>query len=124
MNERQDGVIAKGWIAMHLEAEGSEAQDASFWAYTALDDLRHDDVERYWNIINEIRRLNDSDEILSNLAAGPLEDLLANSGRDFIDRCEALAKTDDRFRLMLGMVWKNTIPDDIWTRIEVAALRM
>lgn len=109
---------------MHLEAKGSDAQAAHFWAYTALDDLRHDDVERYWNIINEIKRLNDSDEVLLNLAAGPLEDLLANSGREFIGRCEVLAKTDDRFKLMLGMVWKNTIPDDIWTRIEIAALQV
>jgi hypothetical protein len=122
-NELQDADIARGWVDMHLAANGSEAHDTNFLAYTALDDLRHDDVERFWNIINEIRQLNDSDEILSNLSAGPLEDLLANSGREFIDRCEALAKTDDRFKLMLGMVWKNTIPDDIWKRIEIAASR-
>lgn len=124
MKELQDADIARGWIDMHLASKGSEAQDASFWAYTALDDLRHDDVERFWTIIHQIRRLNDSEEILSNLAAGPLEDLLANSGREFIDRCESLAKTDERFKLMLGMLWKNTIPDDIWKRIEIAVSRV
>jgi hypothetical protein len=86
----------------------------------ALDDLRDHDLERFWEIINAIRRLDDSDSMLSNLAAGPLEDLLANSGNAFIDRCETLAKADDRFKIMLGMVWKNSISDDIWQRIRLA----
>ncbi|HVI53559.1 MAG TPA: hypothetical protein VM621_00735 [Luteibacter sp.] len=121
MNEFKDTDIARGWVEMYRMAEGSEARNTSFWAYMALDDIRGHDLERYWKIINEIRRLDDSDSVLSNLAAGPLEDLLVTSGSAFIDRCEALAKTDDRFKAMLGMVWKNSIPDDIWERVQLAS---
>jgi hypothetical protein len=120
MNEFKDADVARGWIEMHRAAKGSDAQDANFWAYTALDDLRDHDLERYWEIINAIRRMDDSDLMLSNLAAGPLEDLLSSSGEAFIDRCESLAKIDDRFKYMLGMVWKNSIPDNIWERIRLA----
>jgi hypothetical protein len=123
MTEFKDADIARGWIEMHRAAKGSDAQNSNFWAYEALDDLRGHDLERYWEIINEIRRLDDSDSMLSNLAAGPLEDLLVTSGSAFIDRCEALAKTDDRFKAMLGMVWKNSIPDDIWERVQLASTR-
>jgi hypothetical protein len=123
MTEFNDTDIAMGWIEMHRAAKGSDAQDSHFWAYRALDDLRDHNLDRYWNIINCIRRMDDSDSVLSNLAAGPLEDLLTNSGTAFIDRCEALAKTDAQFRFLLGMVWKNKIAGDIWERIQLASSR-
>ena len=123
MTEFKDADIARGWVEMHRAVKGSDAQNANFWAYEALDDLRGHNVERCWEIINEIRRLDDSDLMLSNLAAGPLEDLLVTSGSAFIDRCEALAKTDDRFKSMLGMVWKNSMPEDIWKRVQLASGR-
>lgn len=104
MNEINDADIAKGWVEMCRAADESDAWSASIWAYSALDDIRGHDMARYWGIINEIRRLDDTDSTLSNLAVGPLEDLLVASGSAFIDRCEALARTDDRFRFMLGMV--------------------
>lgn len=123
MSEFKDADIVRGWVEMHRAVKGSDAQNANFWAYMALDDLRDHDLERYWRIINEIRHLDDSDAMLSNLAAGPLEDLLVTSGGAFIDRCEALAKSDARFKFMLGMVWKNDISDDIWERVRLASSR-
>lgn len=123
MSEANDVDIAKAWVAMHKAEKGSEARDANFWAYMLLDDLRDSDLERCWKIINEIKRIDDSDFMLSNLAAGPIEDLLVNSGSIFIERIEACAKVDERFRTMLGMVWKNDMPDDIWERVERASSR-
>ena len=123
MSEANDVDIAKAWVAMHKAEKGSEARDANFWAYMLLDDLRDSDLERCWKIINEIKRIDDSDFMLSNLAAGPIEDLLVNSGSIFIERIEACAKVDERFRSMLGMVWKNDMPDSIWERVERASSR-
>ena len=123
MDAASDIDIAKAWVAMHKAEKGSEVHDANFWAYMSLDELRDSNLERYWKIINEIRHLDDSDLVLSNLAAGPIEDLLVNSGNIFIERIEACAKVDERFRVMLGMVWKNDMPDDIWERVERASSR-
>ncbi|OOG50139.1 DUF6869 domain-containing protein [Rhodanobacter sp. C01] len=121
MNAASDIDIAKAWVVVHKAEMDSEVRDANFWAYMSLDELRESNLERYWKVINEIWRLDDSDLILSNLAAGPIEDLLVSAGNIFIERIEVNTKVDERFRVMLGMVWKDDMPDDIWERVERAS---
>ena len=53
----------------------------------------------------------------SLLAGGPLETLLAWHGQAFIDRVEYEARNNDAFRQLLGGVWRQDMPDDIWDRI-------
>lgn len=113
--------LAGAWVALHYAKKDSEAYVDNFWAYASLEELRDKDLERYWRVVNKIKGMDDSDFMLSNLAAGPLEDLLVNAGSIFIDRIEACAKEDKRFKAMLSMVWKNDIPDDIWARVERAS---
>ena len=52
------------------------------------------------------------------LAAGALEDLLADHGPDYIDRVEDTARKDPKFNRLLGGVWKNSITDDVWHRVQ------
>lgn len=52
------------------------------------------------------------------LAAGPLESLLSDHGPTVIDRIESLAKTDASFNLLLGGVWKLSMTDDVWDRVQ------
>ena len=52
------------------------------------------------------------------LSAGPLEDLLAYHGHLIIDRVEAEARRKPLFAKLLGGVWQNIMPDDIWTRVQ------
>ena len=61
--------------------------------------------------------------ILSNLAAGPLEDLLVRHGAAFIERAEHCSVEDPKFRAMLGMVWRNEISEAVWLRIQKATGR-
>jgi hypothetical protein len=60
--------------------------------------------------------LDGTDTILSNLGAGPLEDLLVVHGDKFIDRVELLARQDRQFRKSLGIVWKNNVRYDLDAR--------
>ena len=60
----------------------------------------------------------DKEELLSVLAAGPLEDLLAYHGPSVIAQIEDLANKDSRFRSALFGVWRNTIDAATWERIE------
>ena len=55
--------------------------------------------------------------MLSNLAAGPLEDLLRIHGASVLDNLEIYARQDNRFRNLLTQVDK-VVSDDIWKRIE------
>ena len=59
-----------------------------------------------------------SDRRFGVLAAGPLEDLLDNHGEAFIDRVEAEAKANPAFAILLGGVWRSTIDDAVWKRMQ------
>jgi hypothetical protein len=113
--------IAETWITLYYLPEESEEREKNFWAYERLDDLCRDDPEAAWSVIEKILRRDSSDLILSNLGAGPLEDLLVAHGARFIDRIEERAAKDEKFRKLLGMVWRNEIPEDVWQRIKAVA---
>jgi hypothetical protein len=106
---------------MHLSAEDSVEYKENFWAYSKLCDLCDDDPEICLKAIEIIRSKDGSEKILSNLAAGPLEDLLSQHGEIFIERFEKMAKVDAQFKKLLGAVWQNSIPDHIWKRIKSVA---
>ncbi|WP_052689292.1 DUF6869 domain-containing protein [Xanthomonas albilineans] len=113
--------IAVAWIKLHSVPEDSPEREGLFWAYSRVCDLVQDDPEQGWQIIETIRRLDGSDLILSNLAAGPLEDLLVAHGEKFIDHIEALAKDDQQLRKLLGATWQNDMSDALWARIRAVA---
>ena len=83
--------------------------------------LQTSDPERCWSIILRIFALDRSDHLLANLAAGPLEDLLAAHGERFIERVETLALQEPRFRFTTQMVWRNSISAPVWARLRKAA---
>ena len=121
MNELELQKIAETWITLYHLPEDSDEYKGNFWAYNKLCDLEYNEPETCWKIIQLIRRLDGSDVVLANLAAGPLESLLANHGNGFIDRIESLAQTDQQFRKLLGAVWQNNITDATWARIKAVA---
>jgi len=112
--------IAKTWIELQRHPEDSADREEIFWSHDRLWELIQDDPEAAWNIIQIIRR-EGSDLILSNLAAGPLEDLLVAHGDQFIDRVEALADHDAQFKKLLGATWQNAMPATLWSRIKAVA---
>lgn len=124
--ERLDDAVAKAWIERYHRVEmglldlTSDAPDETDWAYQMLDTFCRSDSDRALSIIQLIGRMDNSDFISENLAAGPLETLLMWNAARVIDRVELLASQDDRFRSLLGGVWRNAIPLEIWNRIERA----
>jgi hypothetical protein len=64
-----------------------------------------------------------SDKAFGMIAAGPLEDLIADYGDLYIDRIEVLARKNPRFNYLLGGVWKNASKNDVWKRVENAQLK-
>ncbi len=119
LNDKQKLVAA--WIALHYAKPKSPEYDDNFWAFTALSDLCETNPDLCWELIDEIRRNDGSDVILANLAAGPLEDLLVQHGSRFIERIEKQAKNDEQYRKLLGAMWQNDIPDDVWKRVKRVA---
>ena len=76
--------------------------------------------ETVWPAILKILEHELTDEQIALLAAGPMEDLLADHGAQFIDRVEAEAEQNPRFNHLLGGVWRSHMSDDIWARVQKA----
>jgi hypothetical protein len=71
-----------------------------------------------WQAIVALSRQALTDRQIAVLAAGPLEDLLAYHGPAFIDRVEKEARVYAAFRDLLGGVWRSSIADAVWRRVE------
>jgi hypothetical protein len=55
--------------------------------------------------------------LLSVLAAGPLEDLLAENGHVVVEQVEVLARRSPEFRLLLNGVWDSTINPGVLSKL-------
>ena len=119
-----DDLVA-AWLAYHQEWK--ELRDSSnesgqygphWWAASWMLDMPADQPELCWKLILQILDGATTDCQIANLAAGPMEDLLAQHGRDFIDRVEAEAKINGRFKHLLGGVWQNDMDDALWERVQ------
>jgi hypothetical protein len=92
------------------------------WATELLVHLTEDEPEVAWGLILDLIERAPDDDALGWVAAGPLEDLLCHHGAELIDRVEALASADARFRRCLSGVWGHTRMDrGVYERICVAA---
>ena len=111
--------LADTWIA--LQKAPKQDRDALFWAFEKLDALINHDPEAAWRVIDLIWQRDRSDAILANLAAGPVEDLLARHGPAFIERIYETARKEPVFRKMLGAVWRNSIAEPVWQRLKQIA---
>jgi hypothetical protein len=95
-----------------------ERGEEHFWAFEKMWDISHSDPDLCWELILQILHTPHEDSVTEVLAAGPLEDLLAEFGERVIDRVEQAAMVDPLLRDLLGGVWRNTISTSVWARIE------
>lgn len=119
MTESELNKLVDAWIAGN-EAEGRVSEHSeNWWAISQVMDwsIANDD-ESLWAFILATYWRKMSNRALANLAAGSVEDLLAGHGAAYIDRVETLARRDPLFNRLLGGVWRNSITDDVWARIE------
>jgi len=58
------------------------------------------------------------DRLVSVLAAGPLEDLLKEHGPDVVSQVVQEASRNPAFASLLGGVWKSSIDDAVWLRVQ------
>ena len=116
-----DAELAMAWTTLHETSGQARSDSTLFWAWEALDEICRRDPERCLAIIAEIVGRSASDIVLANVAAGPLEDLLVRHGQQIVDRVVARARTDPRWRKLLGGVWQNAMDDAVWAKIQLVA---
>lgn len=117
--------IVNAWIAGQNAEERSPEYEANWWAIEQVMDWALDrEGEQLWQLITAAYKQDLSDKAVAMLAAGPLEDLLAKQGPEFIDRVEELARKDPKFNHLLGGVWRSSMTEEIWQRVQAARLHV
>ena len=97
---------------------GGKPDDSKLEVAEELTRLVRVNPETAWSLIAEAVQRSRNDRVLAFIAAGPLEDLVRLHARQFIDRIEAAASSDDRFRRAVSGVWVSDLPADLDARIE------
>lgn len=91
--------------------------DKNFWAYEKFAELVKLEPAVAFETILATLSSTENEDVLDNLAAGPLEDLIRIHGVQFIDQIEVQAFRDKKFRNLLSGLWKVGAPD-VWDRIS------
>lgn len=106
------------WIAHHESTKHSKKTDVH-WTDEYLINLSLTDGgdAELWKFVLNTYKKSLPDHVLALLAAGPLEDVLANNGQEYIEQTEVLARKDPQFKKLLRGVWKNSMSDELWARV-------
>lgn len=117
--------LAERWLGYMQAAQADEAaapQDVpDFWTASLVMDLARIAPGLCLDVVLAALSLCRRSEEVALIAAGPLEDLIALSGAQVIDRIEAAAAASPRFRLALTGVWpEGSAGTPLWQRIEAA----
>jgi hypothetical protein len=108
--------LIAGWIALANSDSGTVEHARHFWAFDHVTDMRNN-PEQIWNFVLAVLAADQSRRVLAILAAGPLEDLLVDHPA-MITRVEREARANPQFARLLGGVWQNRMPADVWQRVQ------
>ena len=116
-------LIAEGWIDLRASKLTKQERALGDWANEALREAIYNDAEYAFSIIEAIHELDHEQKYVEEFAAGPVEDLLAYQWVSLIERIERKAREDRSFAFVLGGVWQNAMPDNIWDRVQACRER-
>jgi Family of unknown function (DUF6869) len=84
--------------------------DQDFWAWQKVFQIvRSGDLDLAWEVTLLLLRKAETDDALSFVAAGPLEDIIDSYGDKALDRVEQACDEDPRLQLALSGIW--LLPD-------------
>lgn len=113
--------FAEAWVNFNRLAVDANERGPLTGVLDEVDGIIQRDPGEGWKFIEAVRRMDVDAHLLSNLAAGPLEDYLVAHGETEIERVESLAKHDPSLRDLLAQTWKNSMSDEVWRRVQLAA---
>lgn len=108
------------WIKHQIETLDDEDSELHWTDNYLIDLMLKREVSELWEFVMRTYRRNLTQEVIDILSAGPLEDILAAKGDEYIGRVEVLAVNDKKFRYLLGGVWQNSMSDEVWSKVRAA----
>ena len=113
-------ILSEAWIKASAEADAS-SQENDWSVNYVIDLMLEGKFCELWTFVLSTYKKPMTGDALGLLAAGPLEDILAHAGEQYIDEIEVLIRQDPAFRQLPGGVWQNAMSDTIWQRISNAS---
>lgn len=107
------------WAEWISDPERDQAEAKELIGWNEFDWAVQDYPELAWQAILSALEQPRMQPHLGKLAAGPLEDLLSVHGERFIERVEELARSNPKFAWLLGGVWRYTMSEAIWSRVQL-----
>jgi len=118
VNANELAKLSDAWVKHAYEIEAGNYEGEYSWAWDKEFDIKYENPSLHWQLILAVHSLDQSAPVAQVLAAGPLEDILANHGSEFIELIEAKAKEDPSFAFLLGGVWRSSMSEEIWGRVQ------
>jgi hypothetical protein len=106
------------WVANWTFPENAQERKDLSWVFDREYELIHGEPEQLWRFIKKVLSVDSSNRIQEVLSAGPLEDLLAMHGDTVIEWVESEAKSNPLFARLLGGVWKSSMTNEVWSRVQ------
>jgi hypothetical protein len=106
--------LARAWIEQSCKPD--KDQDANWSELRDYErEMRDGDPDRLFDMVLEVLRIEHNPQVLSYLAAGPLENLV---GMDTIARIEREAAASEPFCALLGGVWYFSAEPELKARLN------
>ena len=125
MEDDEITVLATAFIERHSQTHAWDKdmvlrkvdKSGTDWANYKICEIAHERPADLWLLVLEVLRRTENSEVLAVLAAGPLEDYLVRCAEHATAAVETQAANDERFKRLLGGVWKNRMSDEVWERV-------
>jgi hypothetical protein len=119
---RRNGFV-QSWLTIQDTLAGSEPYEQNFWAHDELADLCESKPQDAWEVIVALVEAANSEPLLEAIGAGPLQDLMALHGEDYIARVEQEAAGNARFRRAMAGAWLDADDTPVWAMFyEIAGV--
>jgi hypothetical protein len=103
--------------------DGWFVSEAAAWAHREVDELLRADRAQGWAAVQALVQQATTEQALSSIGAGPLEDLVRRYPADLINEVERMAQVEPRFRRALAGAWLTLedVPRDLAHRYWAAS---
>jgi len=120
LNKRR---LASSWIFAQKRGVDNTGYEEHSWAVDEIINFAADEPDNLWEIILEILEIDNSEEIIKAVGAGPLEDLMVYHGERFIDVIEKQAAKSIAFKTAMQNVWLDSDDSKMHTKFyEIAGI--
>ena len=121
MNKNEKDKLISSWIAASNADINSPIYKENNWAIDIFINLPDKNPELLWELIQKIINTEKNENILDNLAAGPIEDLMCNYGEEIIERVKKEAKENVIFKKCIQGVWLDSNDTPVYKQFYEAA---